>query len=371
MINRNLVYIILAVVAIGLLAWLFSNIFFYFVISIVISSILKPITNYIDRTQFFKIRTPRIVAVLISFWIFILVIGLFLNLFSPVVSDQVEVLSGINYDRLIVKMAGPLKAIEDFMISYNLTDQKEGFLAIQLQEGLVGLIQELNFGSIINVLLSLTGSFFIGLVAVTFITFFLLYEMGPMRKRLIALIPNRYFEVSISAFSKIDKLFSNYLAGLLLQMFAIFSLAAIGLSILGIKYALTIAVFAAVANLIPYLGPLLGALFGIAIGVSAGIGVNDSQTLLFLVFKIIAVFSTVQLADNLLFQPLIFSKSVKAHPLEIFVVIFAGATLGKLMLGGLVGGMFGMISAIPFYTILRVSSLELYRGFRQYRVFRN
>jgi predicted PurR-regulated permease PerM len=144
-------------------------------------------------------------------------------------------------------------------------------------------------------------------------------------------------------------------------MFFIFSLAAIGLSIFGIKYALTIALFAAVANLIPYLGPILGASFGIIVGISTGTELLTQQDYLFLVIKIASVFSIVQVVDNIFLQPLIFSKSVKAHPLEIFIVIFAGASLA---------GIPGMIIAIPVYTVLRVSFGELYSGYRSYKVFR-
>ncbi|WP_373493202.1 AI-2E family transporter, partial [Aquiflexum sp.] len=59
--------------------------------------------------------------------------------------------------------------------------------------------------------------------------------------------------------------------------------------------------------------------------------------------------------------PLIFSKSVKAHPLEIFVVIFAGAKIA---------GILGMIFAIPVYTIIRVSVMEFYIGYREYKIFK-
>jgi predicted PurR-regulated permease PerM len=68
----------------------------------------------------------------------------------------------------------------------------------------------------------------------------------------------------------------------------------------------------------------------------------------------------VQATDNVLFQPLIFSSSVKAHPLEIFVVIFAGAKIA---------GVIGMIFAIPVYTIFRVFILEFYKGYKSYRIF--
>jgi predicted PurR-regulated permease PerM len=176
------------------------------------------------------------------------------------------------------------------------------------------------------------------------------------------MIPNYYFEVTISAITKIEMLLSNYLVGLLIQMLAIFTLASLGLSLLGIKFALTIALFAAVANLIPYLGPLLGTIFGIIVSLSTSATLLDTPNdYLILILKIVLVFGIVQLIDNIVLQPLIFSKSVKAHPLEIFVVIFAGASLA---------GIPGMIAAIPVYTILRVSVIELYSGYKQYKIFR-
>jgi predicted PurR-regulated permease PerM len=118
--------------------------------------------------------------------------------------------------------------------------------------------------------------------------------------------------------------------------------------------------FAAIANLIPYAGPILGTIFGIVVGVSTGDFSTDSDYS-FLLFKILSVFAVVQVTDNVLLQPLIFSKSVKAHPLEIFVIIFAGAKIA---------GILGMIFAIPVYTIFRVSILEFYSGYKAYKIFK-
>ena len=81
-----------------------------------------------------------------------------------------------------------------------------------------------------------------------------------------------------------------------------------------------------------------------------------------LLVKIVSVFAVVQITDNIVLQPVIFSKSVKAHPLEIFVIIFAGASLA---------GVVGMIAAIPAYTVLRVIFVELYKGYKQYKIFQN
>ncbi|MEL7003226.1 MAG: AI-2E family transporter, partial [Bacteroidota bacterium] len=331
------------------LAWLFVDILIYIVIAVVISSILRPLTQYIANAQFFEIRVPRVVAVLMSFAIFIMLLSSFVILFIPLISEQIEVLSKVDYNDLYDNVTLPLGRFEEFLISNGLTSESPGFLVNTLRESVLGFFTNIQFATLLNNLISVTGNIFIGVLAVTFITFFLLYEMGAMRAKLLSLVPNRYFEVTIAAYSKIERLLSNYLIGLLFQMFAIFSIASLGLSILGIKYALTIALFAAVANLIPYLGPILGGSFGIIVGISTGATeLVTTQDYLFLVLKIASVFAVVQVTDNVVLQPLIFSKSVKAHPLEIFIIIFAGASLA---------GIPGMIAAIPVYTILRVAIL--------------
>lgn len=360
MISRTLLYVIIAVVLFLFTAWVFSDIFIYIVVSVVLSAILRPLTHYISKTQFFRIRIPRLVAVLLSFLIFLLFISSFVILFIPLISEQVEVLSSLDYEELYNRGTGPLKTFESFLIQNSLVTGEEGFLVNTLKENIIDFISGISVGNLLNDIIAFTGQFFIGILAVSFITFFFLYETGSIRNRLIDLIPNRYFEVTISAYNKIERLLSNYLIGLLFQMFSVFSIAALGLSIVGVKYALTIALFAAVANLIPYLGPLLGASFGILVGLSTGLDLDSARDYFFLVIKIVSAFAVVQLVDNIVLQPLIFSKSVKAHPLEIFIIIFAGASLA---------GIVGMIVAIPVYTVLRVSFSELYEGYRSYTIF--
>ncbi|WP_246202961.1 AI-2E family transporter, partial [Fulvivirga lutimaris] len=323
------------------MAWIFSDIFLYLAFAIVLSSILRPLMRYLSNAQFFGLRIPKLLAVILSFAILTLLASSFVVLFIPLISEQVEVLSGLNYEGLYERFTIPLHNLEIFLIANDLTTQSEGFIVNSLKANIVELISTIQFSNILNAILSFTGQFFVGIMAVTFISFFFLYEMGSMRKKLIALIPNQYFEVTITAYNKIEKLLSNYLTGLLFQMFSIFSIAALGLSIVGIKYSLTIALFAAVANLIPYLGPILGATFGIMVGVSTGVDITSLQSVLILFLKIVSVFGIVQIVDNVFLQPIIFSKSVKAHPLEIFIIIFAGASLA---------GIPGMVAAIPFYT---------------------
>ena len=111
------------------------------------------------------------------------------------------------------------------------------------------------------------------------------------------------------------------------------------------KNALLIGFFAAVINVIPYLGPLIGAVFAIFITISSNLDLEFYSEMMPLLLKVVAVFGAMQMLDNFILQPYIFSNSVLAHPLEIFIIILIGAKLN---------GITGMILAIPVYTILRV-----------------
>lgn len=353
-------FIIVTVALFIFSAWLFSDIFIYICISIVLATILRPLTNFINRTYIFRVRMPRVFAILISYCAVIGVVFSFVLLFIPLILEQVNVLSTVSFDEVYAKLSQPIVSLENFMIEYHLISADEHSLTQTIRSSVFEFARNLDFRNIINNLLTFTGGFFVSVLAISFITFFLLLENGLLSRRLIAIVPNQYFELVISAIHKIEHLLSNYLIGLVLQMMAIFSIAGLGLSIFGVKYALTIAVFAAVANLIPYMGPLLGAIFGIVVGLSTSGHFDFDQTTVILILKIASVFTVVQATDNVLLQPLIFSKSVKAHPLEIFVVIFAAASLA---------GIPGMIAAIPVYTIIRVSVAEIRSGFKSYRIF--
>ena len=360
--------IVLAIVTgLFLLAtWLFANILVYLLISMVLATILRPLVSSLTRTQVVGIKLPRGLAILFSFLVLFLVLTLFVVQFIPLVTDQVEVLASVDYDALYYQLTRPVTVFEQFLLKHGLTQRERGYMVESLKGYMIQIFEDLEMQNIVNGLIELTGNIFIGFIAVLFITYFMLRENGLIRRNFITLIPNQYFEVSIAAIYKIEKLLSNYLIGLLFQMFAIFSIASLGLSLLGINYALTIAVFAAVANLIPYAGPILGTVFGVVVAVSTTPGLPELNDYLVMIAKIAAVFGVVQLTDNLLLQPLIFSKSVKAHPLEIFLVIFAGASLG----GQMENVILGMILAVPTYTVIRVSFLEFYKGYSQYKVFK-
>jgi predicted PurR-regulated permease PerM len=353
-------YLILFIVLFLLFGWYFSNITFYIVASLILAALLRPLTNRLHDFHVMGQHIPRWAAILLSYGSIVLLFVSLSFLFYPLISNQIEILSGLDLEGIYETVKQPVLKIEEFLFKYELIDNKPGFLFNEIRNSIISTVKDFDFTSFIGGVINTTSSLFIGLLAIAFISFFLLLENGLLRRNLMNLIPNPYFELSVATFTKVEKLLSNYLSGLLIQMLTIFSFASLGLSLLGVEYSLTIALFAAVANLIPYAGPILGASFGIIVGISTG-NFETNIELNYLIFKILSVFAIVQVIDNILVQPLIFSKSVKAHPLEIFVVIFVGAKIG---------GVVGMIFAIPVYTIFRVSIIEFFNGYKSYRIFK-
>ncbi|MDA0314584.1 MAG: AI-2E family transporter [Bacteroidetes bacterium] len=358
--QRFFVYLILSLVTFLVFGSYFSAISLYLVTSLILAALLRPLTNKINEVHILGQHIPRGIAILASYATMVSTVFLLGLLFFPLINRQVIVLSDLDLESIYLQLEVPLEKLERFLLKYQLIDNKQGILIEELRFSIQEPLKKFNIGGFITGAISITSNIFIGTLAVAFICFFLLFENGLLRRNLLNLIPNAYFELSVATFTKVEKLLSNYLFGLLLQVLAIFLLAAFGLSLSGVEYALTIALFAAIANLIPYAGPILGIIFGILVGITTEDFTIDSDYSFFL-FKIISVFAAVQITDNVLLQPLIFSKSVKAHPLEIFVIIFAGAKIA---------GILGMIFAIPVYTIFRVSVLEFYSGYKSYKIFK-
>lgn len=358
--QRFFLYLILFICAFLLFGWYFSNITLYLILSLIFASLLRPLTNRLNDFHLIGQHIPRWFAIVISYAAIVLLVFLLSLMFLPLINNQLIILSEMDLEGIYLQAQKPVGKMESFLLRYQLLENQPGTLFEELKTSLIGFIKTFDFGGFISGFINVTSSLLVGMMAVAFITFFLLLENGLLRRNLLNLIPNAYFELSVATFTKVEKLLSNYLFGLLIQILFIFSIASLGLTIVQVEYALTIALFAAIANLIPYAGPILGTTFGIIVGISTGTFNSDAEYTYFLI-KLLSVFSIVQLTDNVILQPTIFSKSVKAHPLEIFVVIFAGAKIA---------GIIGMIFAIPVYTIFRVSVMEFYKGYKSYRIFK-
>ncbi len=215
----------------------------------------------------------------------------------------------------------------------------------RVRKTLISFINPSRISQVLSTIFGALGNTLIGVMSVFFITFFFLKDKGLFNQIVSSISPNDKEEKWATALDSSADMLKRYFIGIVVQIIIITIFVTTLLSLLGFQNALLIGFFAALMNVIPYLGPILGAAFAIIITISSNLEVSFYETLLPKLGILVIVFGVMQMFDNFLVQPNVFSKSVKAHPLEIFIIILVGAK---------VGGVLGMVIAIPLYTILRV-----------------
>lgn len=233
-------------------------------------------------------------------------------------------------------------------------DQHKNFFQ-NAQSNLASWVNPSRISSIFSSIIGFFGNFVIAVMSILFISFFFLREQGLFDRMLGSLVPNKYEGETVQAINESSKLLIRYFLGILLQISIITIMVSLALTFLGVNNALLIAFFAALMNVIPYVGPLFGAAFGIIITISSHLDLPFYSGMLPLLLKVVVVIGIMQMIDNFVIQPTIFGRSVKAHPLEIFIVVLIGAKLG---------GILGMVVAIPAYTVLRVIGKVFFSEFK-------
>jgi predicted PurR-regulated permease PerM len=222
------------------------------------------------------------------------------------------------------------------------------------------LVKFFSFTKVTNVfdsLFSLISNLLAAIFSSTFIAFFFLRDKGLFYKIVLTAVPEKYEKQTRLILLDSRRLLSRYFIGLGIQLLLIMTCVTLGLLIIGFEFqiAITIGFLCGFFNIIPYLGPLLGGAVGLMLGVTNYIDLDFATQIVPLMGKMLIVFSITQFLDNVIFQPLIFSNSVNAHPLEIFIVI---------IIAGSLAGIPGMIFAVPGYTFLRIIARQFFMNFK-------
>jgi predicted PurR-regulated permease PerM len=333
--------IIGSLVLLAWLLWKIQSVLFYIGIAAVLSLVGRPIVLFL-RDQ---LRVPNTLAVIITLiFLFSIICGAILMII-PVIAEQGENIAKIDIDEVKNNLEVLNHQISDYFgISrvnvleriQNLEFVKENFTMDIVPQFVNGF-----FGTL--------GSFMIGMFSILFISFFLLKDSRLLLEGVLVFSKKGNEGQFLRAFTKIKQLLSRYFIGLILQIVILFILYSVILISLGVHNALIISFFCALLNLIPYLGPAIGYILMCAFVISDNLGANFTE---FILPKLIVVsigYGIIQMIDNFLNQPLIFGKSVRSHPLEIFIII---------LIAGLVFGIMGLVLAIPTYTAIKVISKE-------------
>ena len=349
-------YFIIALVTLilGTIIYRFSEIISYVIIAWVISLMGSPMMGFFKKIRIGKFVLPNSVAAGLTLGSFLLLIISILALFIPVFFTQAMNLSEVDYKSIAVALDEPFQNILQWLKSHGIPVE-----LINLEE----LVSSLTKGwfeptlitEILSTFFSTASSFVVAIASILFIAFFFIQEQGMFLRFILTFIPDNYVEQTQNAIKESIRLLSRYFNGLLIQMLLITIYMMIMLTIFGIKNALIIAFFAALMNLIPYLGPIFGAAFAALITLSSNLDLSFYTEVWPQLVTVVLIFVSMQMLDNYIFQPFIFSKSVLAHPLEIFVIILIGANLA---------GITGMVLAIPIYTIFRSFAKIFFEKFK-------
>lgn len=345
---NNITRIIVSAVVIALiafLAWQFSNIVTYILIAAVLSIMGNPLVKLLNKIRIKQWKFPHFINSLLVLIIIVVVIGGLISIIVPLIANQAEMISQINLEEVTDSLEKPMADLQEFLVQYNFLREKESLETVIIKN-FESVVSFATFSDIFRNVLDLAGNLFIGVFAVFFTTFFFLKEEDLFFNGILLLIPLKYQEEGRKILSDSRRLLSRYFVGLLIELTIMVTIISTGLTIFGVKNAFLIGFFGGIMNIIPYLGPVIGAILGVVIGtmtfLSVGGAYNDVFTL---IVTIIGTFAGANFVDNMVLQPWIYSNSVKAHPLEIFLVI---------MIAGSMAGVVGMVLAIPAYTVLRI-----------------
>lgn len=329
--------------AIGVLVAILATLYFFYkiqpiLIYIAIASVLTLIARPFVGFLKIKLKFPNTLAVIVTMSFFILMIFGVISMFIPLIVQQGHNISLLNTEELRSNVYHLFQQIDTYFSArkINLFNELKN---VDLTSNIASI------PSLLNSFIGAVGSFSMGLFSVIFISFFLLKDTEILHNAFLAVTPDKNEQRIFNSLNKIKNLLSRYFIGLIVQITILFTIYSITLLIFGVESAVVIAFLCALLNLIPYIGPLIGGVLMLTLTMTSNIEYDFQTQILPTTIYVMTGYIIAQLIDNFFSQPFIFSKSVKSHPLEIFLIIITG---------GLLFGITGMILAVPTYTAIKV-----------------
>jgi predicted PurR-regulated permease PerM len=337
--------------------WFFRNIVVFILVSGVLSIMGRPLVDMFCRIRIKSWIFPRSLSALLTIVIMWVLIITFFGIFIPLVTRQINYFSTIDSEKIVQIISGPINKIETLFRAFNKDITSDLSVQDYIMKKVSGVLNINMIQNFIGSLISILGNVMVAIFAITFITFFFLKDQRLFFESILIWVPDKYVCHVTRALYSIKKLLTRYFIGIVIQSTCIMILITTGMTIVGIDFqqALVMGLILGILNVIPYVGPWIGLFIAIIMGVASHINQDIPTVIIPLVTYMIIVEALTHLIDNIVFQPVIFSNSVKAHPLEIFIVILAA---------GYVAGVPGMIFGIPGYTVLRVFAREFFYNFK-------
>ena len=338
---------LVAVAAAMLVVWYFARVVAYIIIPAVLAVIGRPMVSRLSEMRFRGQRMPRAVAAGTTLLLMWTVIGGLCALLLPLVFSKLDELSRLDLDSVIKSIEIPIQRLQLHLQKFFALSASEIDLSFK-----DFIAEHINF-DFLRTFASVARSIFdafISVFSITFITFFFMKEDGLFYSLVTLFFPERYKQNATRALDSVTRLLSRYFRGLMLESIMLLGVISIVMAIWGVELddALFIGMIMGVMNVIPYAGPFMGGIASVCVGIVtpiAGMSVGDTVAI------IIGSLIFIKILDDFVLQPTLYSERVQAHPLEIFLVI---------LIAGSMAGIWGMLLAIPSYTVLRVFAREFF-----------
>ncbi|WP_337966526.1 AI-2E family transporter [uncultured Flavobacterium sp.] len=333
---------ILIIAAILFFLYEIQTVIVYLCVSLLLCLLANPLVQFLRK----RLKFSNSLAATTALIIFILAIVGFILLFVPLIISQANNLSLLDTNQLQHQFIESEKSIETY---FNI--QHVDFDKVLKNPKVTSLLDFSYFTAFLNSIFGFMADMGMGLVSVFFITFFFIKDQDAFKVSARKILPDTNEDKILNSVTKINHFLTRYFIGLLLQLTVVFILYFIVLIIFGNKNAFVIAFLCAILNIIPYIGPIIGTILAGILTMISLIGSDFRSEILPTTIYVIIGFLLVQAIDNNISQPIISSKSVNSHPLEIFLVT---------LISGITFGIVGMIIAIPVFTMLKVILKEFF-----------
>lgn len=312
-----------------------GTIFFPLLISGLLYYLLRPLVNLLVR-----LRIPRSLAILI---LFVVLLGLFAFISastgSMLITQATQLYNNAqNYIQIATEKtmeffnSGSLSFIPVEELQQQLTGFLGKLVPILSQSIISGIAAVANFATV--------------LVIVPFILFYLLKDDRLFHKYLLNLIPKKHRANGDDILDDVDKTLSLYIIGQAIMALTVGTLMYIGYLILGLDFALILAIFAFVTAFIPILGAFIGVIPAILVGLTV-----DP----FMALKVLILMIIVQQLEGNLLSPQIMGKRMNIHPLTFIIILLAAASLA---------GFIGMLIAVPVYAVVKIVGKKIYEIYK-------
>jgi len=352
--NRSKIILAITILCIIAFCFVFTKIVIYMLIATVLTLVAQPFVKVLYKIQVKDKHLPDSLIALISLTGILTVLFSFFYVFIPVIVEQGKFLAGLNFQDVFTDVLHQFPKIRDLLLNMG-TEQE---ISDNVRNQLSTFVNISNASYVLDKFMGTFGSIAGGFLIVSFITFFLLKDSKLAYRTVLLITPVEYEAEMKDILRTTKSMLSKYFVALFIDVIIVITLVSGLLYFLDVPNAFFIGVFAGIMNVIPYIGPLISFIFACALGVTGSLQTNELMMIAPILSKIFWVLLGVNMLDGFLIQPYLYSSSVKAHPLEIFIVI---------LMASAVAGVWGMIVAIPTYTLFRIVAKEFLANYKFFK----